>query len=206
MAQRHSITRPFGALLGVCLLSGCISTKSYVDPKLNDMSWSAIRAPAQVHEFGLQVEFFRNGERYPRADEIARGAFERALQKSGVVALQSADAGSKLRISIDNIADIGDAMKKGIGTGLTFGGKGSTVVDAYRITIAYEHDGQTLEKSYDHALHTTVGNAEPVTDATPMTPVQAFDQVIEDAVIHFLHDAQSQQLLVLQLLAVPYRG
>ena len=184
-------------LLGACLLSGCISTRSYVDPKLHDLSWSAIKAPAQTHAAGLGVEFFRNGERYARADKDARGAAERALQKSGVVTLQADGSPARLSIRINNIANIGEAIRKGFGTGLTFGVKGSSVTDGYEITIQYEHAGQKLEKTYQHALHSTVGNAEPATPATPMTPVQAFDQVIEDAVIHFLRDAQDQGVLVM---------
>lgn len=186
------------ALLCTGSLSGCLSMNSYVDPKLHDLSWSAVKAPAQTHAVGLDVEFFRNGERFARADKSVRGAVERALQKSGVVALQADGTPARIRIKINNIANIAEAMKKGFGTGLTFGAKGSSVTDGYEITIGYEHAGKTLEKTYQHALHTTVGNADPVTPATPMKPVQAFDQIVEDAVIHFLRDAQSEGALVLR--------
>lgn len=186
------------AVLGAGLLSGCLSMNSYVDPKLHDLNWSAIKAPAQAAA-GLDVEFFRNGERFARADKSVRGAVERALQKSGVVTLQTDATPARIRIKINNIANIAEAMKKGFGTGLTFGAKGTSVTDGYEITIGYEHAGKTLEKTYQHALHTTVGNADPVTPATPMKPVQAFDQIVEDAVIHFLRDAQSEGVLVLRM-------
>jgi hypothetical protein len=187
------------ALLACGLLSGCLSINSYVDPKLHDLNWSAIKAPAQAHAAGLDVEFFRNGERFARADKNARGAVERALQKSGVVALQPDAVPALIHIKINNIANIAEAMKKGFGTGLTFGAKASSVTDGYEITIGYEQGGKTLEKTYQHALHTTVGNADPTTPATPMKPVQAFDQIVEDAVIHFLRDAQSEGVLVLRM-------
>ena len=193
-----TLIRPLAALALASLLSGCLSTKSYVDPKLHDLSWTAVKPPTQVHAVGLDVQFFRNGERMARADENARGAVERALQKSGVVVLQASGAPAKLQVSVNNIADIGDAMKKGFGTGLTFGAKGSAVIDAYEITVRYERDGQVVEKRYQHALHTTIGNADPVTPATPMTPVQGFDAVVEDALIHFLRGAQAEGLLVLR--------
>ncbi|MGH8078690.1 MAG: hypothetical protein ACREPE_15420 [Lysobacter sp.] len=186
------------ALIGVGLLSGCLSTRSYVDPKLHDLNWSAVKAPAQAHAIGLDVEFFRNGERFARADKGVRGAVERALQKSGVVALQTAGTPARIRVKINNIANIREAMKKGFGTGLTFGAKGTSVTDGYEITIGYEHNGKSLEKTYQHALHTTVGNADPVTPAAPLKPMQAFDQIVEDAVIHFLRDAQSEGVLVLR--------
>lgn len=195
-----------GAVLaGVCLLSGCLSTRSYVDPKLNDLSWSAVQKPAQVHATRLDVEFFRNGERFTRADKAVRGAIERALGKSGVVAIQ-ADHPARIAVKVNNIANIAEAMKKGFGTGLTLGAKGTSVTDGYEITIRYERDGRTVEKFYQHALHTTVGNAEPVTPATPMKPVQAFDQIVEDAVIHFLRDAQSDGVLVLRTRRVRHAG
>lgn len=193
-----TLIRPLAALAVASLLSGCLSTKSYVDPKLHDLSWTAVRAPAQVHAVGLEVQFFRNGERMARVDKHARGAVERALQKSGVVSLQASGAPAKLQVSVNNVADIGDAMKKGFGTGLTFGAKGSVVTDGYEITVRYERDGQVVEKRYQHALHTTVGNADPVTPATPMTPVQGFDAIVEDALMHFLRDAQADGLLVLR--------
>ena len=186
------------ALLAVGLLSGCLSTRSYVDPKLHDLNWSAVKAPAQAHAVGLDVEFFRNGERFARADKDARGAVERALQKSGVVTLQAGGTPARIRIKLNNIANVGEAVKKGFGTGLTFGAKGTSVTDGYEITVRYEHAGTALEKTYQHALHTTIGNAEPVTPATPMAPVQAFDQIVEDAVIHFLRDAQSDGVLVVR--------
>lgn len=193
------------AIAAACLLAGCLSTRSYVDPKLHDLAWSAVRAPAQMHGVELGIEFYRNGERYPRADQAARGAVERALQKSGVVAMQ-ADAPARILVKVDNIANIGEAMRKGFGTGLTFGAKGSAITDGYEITIRFEHDGKVVEKRYQHALHTTVGNADPVTPATPMTPVQAFDQVIEDAMIHFLRDAQDDGMLVMHASRLPRHG
>lgn len=186
------------AALGVCLLTGCLSMKSYVDPQLHDLNWSAVKAPSQAHAVGLDIEFYRNGERYARADKFTRGAVERALQKSGVVALQADGSPSKLQVKVNNIADVKDAMKKGFGAGLTFGAKGTAVTDGYEITITYQADGKSVEKVYKHALHTTIGNADPVTSAAPLKPVQAFDQLIEDAVIHFLRDAQADGLLVLR--------
>lgn len=192
-------------LAGACLLCGCLSTRSYVDPKLNAVSWSAVQKPAQIHATQLDVEFFRNGERFKRADKAVRGAVERALGKSGVVAIQ-ADQPARITVKVNNIANIAEAMKKGFGTGLTFGAKGTSVTDGYEITIRYEREGQAVEKVYQHALHTTVGNADPVTPATPMKPLQAFDQVVEDAVIHFLRDAQSDGVLVLQTLRARHAG
>jgi len=194
------------AVAGLCLLSGCLSTKSYLDPKLHDLSWSHVQAPARVHVVTLTTEFYRNGERFSRADKLAQGAIERALLKSGVVALPTTEAGADtLLVKVDNLADMGDAMKKGFGTGLTFGAVGSTVTDGYEITIQYTHAGATLQKVYQHAIHTTVGNAKPVTSATPVRPVQAFDQVIEDAVLRFLPDAQSQGMLVSRSRVLPAR-
>ena len=192
------ISKALSGLALACLMTGCISTKSYVDTSLGGVNWTEVQRPSAAHPASLDIEFYRNGERYPRADEQARGAVERALQRSGVVSLADNDAPVHLRVHVDNIADMGDAAGKGFVTGLTFGGKGSTVTDAYRIRIVAEQEGKTVEKTYDHAMHTTIGNAEPVTPATPMTPVQAFDQVIEDAVIHFIRDVQAEGMLVIE--------
>ncbi|MFC3551893.1 hypothetical protein ACFOLC_12860 [Lysobacter cavernae] len=200
------IRKSLVGLLAVCALSGCISTKSYVDTRMHDLTWTAVQKPAQAHTVKLDVEFYRNGERYPRADKVARGAVERALGKSGVVTLDDGSAPTALQVKLDNIADLGKAAGSGFVTGLTFGGKGSVITDGYKITIAMTRDGKVVEKSYEHALHTTIGNADPVTQAAPVTPVQGFDQVVEDAVIHFLRDAQSEGLLVLRLQPRPTLG
>jgi hypothetical protein len=183
---------------GVCMLTGCLSVKSYVDPGLHDLAWSEVKAPAQAHAVALDIAFYRNGERLARADTQVRGAVERALGKSGVVVLKADGTTARLAVKVDNIANLAEARKKGFGTGLTFGGKGSTVTDGYQITISYQAGGQSVEKSYTHSLHTTVGNAKPVTAAAPLSMVQGFDVVIEDAVIHFLRDMQAEGQLVLR--------
>ena len=126
-----------------------------------------------------------------------RDGLGRALAKSGVFALQGQGAPANLTIKIDNIADIAEAMKKGFGTGLTCGAKGPTVTDGYRITIVYADANGTIEKQYEHALHSTIGRTKPPTDAAPTTPVQAVDQVVEDALIHFIRDMQGEGKLVL---------
>lgn len=194
----NSLLRLTAATTLALSLTGCITPQSYVDPGLHDATWTVVQKPASVHAVNTTIEFYRNGERFTRADKQVRGAVERALSKSGVFALQGQGAPASLTIKVDNIADIGEAMKKGFGTGLTFGAKGTTVTDGYRITIVYNDGNGTIEKKYEHALHTTIGKTKPPTNAAPTTPVQAFDQVIEDAVIHFIRDMQGEGKLVLQ--------
>jgi hypothetical protein len=178
-------------LATVLTLSGCLTTQSYIDPKLHDLSWTVVKAPAQKHAVALSTEFYRNGQRMARADKQAQGAVERALDHSGVFA-RSVAAPATMKVKIDNLANMAEAMKKGFGTGLTFGAAGSTVTDGYEITIDYTENGQTVTKTYQHAIHNTIGNAPPVTSATPMAPVQAFDQVVEDAIMHFVRDMQNE--------------
>lgn len=189
--------RFLGAGLLTLSLAACITPHSYVDPALHDTAWTAIKPPAQKQAVGLTIEFFRNGERLARADKTLRASLERALAKSGVVVLQPTGATATLTAKFDNIADISEAMKKGFGTGLTFGAKGSSVTDAYAITFIYDDGSGPIEKHYEHALHTTIGNAPAPTSAAPMSPVQAFDQVVEDALIHFLRDLQAEGKLVI---------
>lgn len=193
----NSLLRFTAAATLALSLTGCITPQSYVDPGLHNMTWTVVQKPASAHAINTTIEFYRNGERFTRADKQVRGAVERALAKSGVFALQGQGAPATLTVKVDNIADIGEAMKKGFGTGLTFGAKGTTVTDGYRITIVYTDANGTVEKKYEHALHTTIGRTKAPTDAAPTTPIQGFDQVIEDAVIHFIRDMQGEGKLVM---------
>jgi hypothetical protein len=59
---------------------------------------------------------------------------------------------------LDSIADTGDAIGKGIKTGLTFGGVGSRVTDSYVLTATFKPTGgPAVQKIYRHALHSAIG-------------------------------------------------
>ena len=80
-------------------------------------------------------------------------------------------------------------MKKGFVTGLTFGGKGSTVTDYYEAKIELAGpDGKQI-KNYKHALVTTIGNADaPLPGVAPLKMMDAFNVVVQDIIMNFVQD------------------
>jgi hypothetical protein len=177
-------------------LSGCISVKSYVDPGFGPATYSELRAPLQKHQVRVDVEFQRNGEPFPRASGELRSHVERTLLASGVVQPEVSGVDTVIKVVVNNVADMGDAVAKGFGTGLTFGAAGSTVVDGYEIKISLIADGQQVDTAYEHALHSTVGNsAPPFQGVEGTTPADAFGKIVEEAVIKFIKDMQARDLL-----------
>src|SRR5204863_6648256 len=95
----------------------------------------------------------------------------------------------QLNINMNNVGDIGAAVGKGIGTGLTLGLAGSMVTDGYDFTATFQRPGVApVKKQYKHALHTTIGNKSGPEGLTPMTPTEAFDQVVKELVMKLLKD------------------
>ena len=180
-------------------LSGCLSVNTYVDPGFKGSSYSDIKAPAKKYALNVEVEFQRNGEHFQKADSELRGHVERTLRATGIVQPEFGGSDATLKVVVNNIADLVAAAAKGAGTGLTFGAAGSSVTDAYDIRISLIVNGKETDSSYQHALHTTVGNADaPFPSVTPTTPADAFGKLVEQVVIKFVNDMQSKDLLVLR--------
>lgn len=181
------------------MLAGC--AKSYVDPKYKDVTMTDLKRPAEMQRVRLDVEFLTNGSPNTWAAKHVRDRIEQALTKSGTVQLVSGDQTDDvaiIHVVMNNVGDVGDAMAKGFGTGLTFGLVGSSVTDGYVFdaTFTPAGGGEPVTKQYRHAIYSTVGNKEGPAGLTPMSPSQAFDQVVQDLVMVFLKDLQAQGYLV----------
>jgi hypothetical protein len=183
----------------ICLsivMTGCISAKSYVDPKYGPVSYADAKKPAKPHDVKIDVEFQRNGEHIPRVDKELRANVEKVFINSGVVAPSANATDITIKVTCNNIADLKGAMAKGFGAGLTFGAAGTAVTDFYQITIGLKQGNTVVEKKYDHAIHTTIGNkAAPVQGVAPVKPVEAFGGVIEDVILQFITEMQSKNVL-----------
>lgn len=184
-------------LLSVALigLSGCISLKSYVDPLYSTASFSDVSI-AQDTNFDLTAELLTNGEPSARGTKTFVDVAEKVFAKAGIT--NSVD-GTKLKITANNIADISEALGKGVGTGLTLGLSGTTVTDGYEFTFELENASSTTTKSYTHAIHSTVGSEEaPFANAESLTPLAAFEAVFEDVLITFLKDMNEADMIAWQ--------
>ena len=139
----------------------------------------------------LIVEFQRDGKPFPKADPTLRDNTERVLRASGVIVPVTDEGEGTIKIVLNNIGEKG-AVAKGIGTGLTFGLAGTTVTDAYEMTISITANGKTIERTaMKHALHTAIGNTTIPDGIETMPPNVAFERVLEQLILRALRDMQS---------------
>ena len=180
----------------VSLLSGCITPHSYVDPQYRKATYEQIQKPAQALPVKVQIQFQRNGKPLPAVDSELRSHVERTLRASGAF-VPSADAASSISVTANNTADLAAARAKGFGTGLTFGAAGSTVDDNYEFSCSFADPSRPAQEPvvYKHAIHSTIGNADGPAGLTATTPADAFGRVVEDVVLNFVSDLQTQGVI-----------
>jgi hypothetical protein len=116
-------------ILVLMSLAGCISPKSYVDPSYSNTTYDDIKRRAEPLKWITTVEFRRQGNPYPRVDADLHQEVDQILRASGMAVPVTDSTGTTLNVVVNNFGDIGEAVAKGFGTGLTFGLVGSTVTD-----------------------------------------------------------------------------
>ena len=178
-------------LVGVIVLTGCISPKSYVDPTFGKTTYNDIQSVEKKYDSLITVEFQRNGKKFDAAISEVKKHVDKTLRATGVINPTSNNSDITIKVIVNNVADLSDAAAKGFGTGLTFGAIGTTVTDYYEITVEYTDSEGSLIKSYKHALHTTIGNEKaPFENVNPTTLAEAFGIVVEQTLLNFVGDMQ----------------
>ena len=175
------------------ILTGCFTTNSYVDPSFGKTSYGDINEVSERYKIKVYTEFQRNGKilEYLPLQTHA----ERVLRASGVI-VPSKSSDYSLTLTVNNLVDLGKAMGKGFGSGLTFGLIGTMVSDYYEIKISYtDNKGSTTVRDYKHAMHTTVGNAKGPAGVLPDTADNAFGKIIEETLLNFISDMQKLKKL-----------
>jgi hypothetical protein len=187
-----------GLMLAMAVLcSGCLSVKFYVDPQFRDATYKSVKYADNPKPVRITTEFQTNGSRGGEQQQtMLHSKVMRVLTVTRVFAepdaASPAQAG-QLQFTVNNVGDIGAAIGKGIGTGLTFGLAGSHVVDGYVMTVTYTPPGmQPISRQYKHAIHSTIGVHSAPEGMQPVPIGDAFDQVIEDMLLNFLRDLQKE--------------
>ena len=182
----------------VAILEGCISVHSYVDPQYRRASYDDLTRVNPPYAVSLKVEYQLNGKERPKAQKSLLDHVERSLRASGVVVPYEGkgDAVGEISVIANDVGNMGAAAAKGFGTGLTFGLVGSHVTDNYEVSIRLTLSGSVIEKKYQHAIISTVGNASgpPGLPAVPLAT--AINQVVDDVVLNFLKDMQTEGVFV----------
>lgn len=176
-------------------LGGCVSSKSYVDPKYKEVSYSDVSRVQDLYGVRISVDFQRNGKPLPAANKELRSTVERVFRASGVVIPTTGATDLDLKVTCNNVADLSGAAARGFGTGLSLGLAGSAVTDYYQVTIEFRQGGELITKRYDHAIHTTIGNKPPPVQGPAISPANAFSGVVEDVILQFLKDMQQENVL-----------
>jgi len=173
-------------------MGGCLSVKSYVDPALPKVAYADFQPKVTRPPVHLTLEFQTQGKPNPKATAQIRERVSTVLMASQLfssVVSESRDNMDRLAIVMNNVGDLGSAVGKGIGTGLTFGLAGSMVTDGYVFVATYTPVGKLpVQKEYRHAIHTAIGVKAGPEGLTPMTVQQAVDKVVEELVLLLLRD------------------
>lgn len=178
-------------ILAMISLSGCVIPKSYIDPKFQNATYADIKPANPLQQVALTVEAQTNGKPNKAAADFWRKQFEEVLVKSAVFGV-TPGAKATLSISIDNYSVTPGAAGKGFVTGLTFGAVGTAVTDGYKMIVTFNNgNGQVVTKTYQHALHTVVGNAEPPAGMAPIKLSEAAALIARDLLLNFLKDYQA---------------
>jgi hypothetical protein len=188
-----------GLILLCCsvVLTGCLSTKSYVDPRLPLVGKGDIPRPAEPAPVQVLVEFQTKGTPNASATSAVKPRAIAVASESGLFSGVSATAtdgaaGGLLTVMINN-TPVGSPGAKGFGTGLTLGAVGSLVTDNYVCKATYTRDQKSTEVELEHQLHTTVGNKSGPPGLTAVTMQQGAEQVIDQLIWNALSQLSAKK-------------
>jgi len=173
--------------------SGCIIPKGYIDPTFRTASYKDVTPSPQPVPVRVAYVFKVNDKPARRATDVLQKKAERVLDSTKVLQ-PDPTAKATLTIELTDKADMGEAFSKGFATGFTFGLVGSHVVDRYTMVLRFmSADNREFSGTYDHALHSTIGLKSAPAGMEPVSYADAFDQIVEDLVLHYLVDFQKWQ-------------
>ncbi|MES2682475.1 MAG: hypothetical protein V4650_03070 [Pseudomonadota bacterium] len=181
-------------LLATLHLSACApQMKSYADPNFHRTDYKDVVTSSAPMPVRVEVQFQRDGKPREQSAGVLRTHVERTLIASGAFA-PDLNATSLLRVVVNNVTDRATARKVGVVTGLSFGLSGGIVTDEYQFNIVYtDAEGSKKDGFYRHAMHTAVGDVPLPQGFAPLKPADAFSKIVEDAVLNFVQQYQSEQ-------------
>lgn len=182
------------AALGV-LGTGCLGMKQYIDPGLPRVAYTDLKPVEPKRPVQVYFEFRTKGATNAKATEFVRPMVLDTLKRSGMfsdVVVAPATADDKLYVTIDNVPVDKDAASKGFMTGLTFGLAGSMVTDGYVMETGWVAANKAeVKRTYRHAIHTTIGNADGPPGLTPVPKEpkgEAVRLMTEGLILNLLND------------------
>lgn len=185
-------------VLMLVTVSGCFkNVVSYVDPSFQKIGFSDLRSAQSRPSVGVLVEFQRAGKSFPECTGDTRKAVIQVLQRSNLFAsISSGVVGTDARMEI--IINNAEGKTKGSGyvTGLTMGAIGAIAHDPYILTASYSiEERDAIKREYRHSVCSMIGGSGFGKDVKTMSVDEAFNQVVEDFVLRFLKDLQTEGVL-----------
>ena len=181
------------------LCSGCLAPRSYVDPLFRRTSYANLKNIESPRRVTVGVEFQLNGKREKQQETIVRRKVIRVLGATRMFEEAESDSAAPaghLEVTVNNIGNLGSAYGQEFATRMTLGLVSSHVIDGYEMTVVYSRPGGPPKtKKYKHAVHTIVGAQSKPKGMEPVPRADAFDQVVEEMLLCFLRDLQTEGLL-----------
>jgi hypothetical protein len=185
-------------VLMLVTVSGCFSNVvTYVEPSFQKVGYSDLQPAQSRPSVGVLVEFQTAGKSNPSGNGVTREIVIATLQKSNLFAsVSSGVVGTRARMEITINNAEGETKGSAYVTGLTMGAVGTKAHDPYIFTASYYIEGgNVIKKEYKHNIYGMVGGSGFGKDVKTMSPGEAIYQIVEDFVLRFLKDLQTEGVL-----------
>lgn len=191
------------AALTVLLLAGCSTQRFaadyYLDPRPPRTSYSDLASPTNPQPVYLVFDMYSAQGSFPEATQKIGPKIVHVLKSSGLfssVAGVGSENIARIQMSMRETAVLTGQETKTLPKGLTSGLTGSRGAIVYSFTAHYQAPGgQAVKKVYPHAIHIVEGSSPQLGDALPMTGAHAVDTMVEQVVLNFLRDLQTERKL-----------
>ncbi len=149
-------------LFAAMMLTGCANF--YVDGTTKEVPVSEMKAVANAKPVAVVFEFQTNGVSNAMGTKALKEMVVKQISESGLFSSVEGTPSANtpiLNVTLNNVALVDEAMRKGFLTGLSFGAAGNTVTDGYICTLTYLPAGQVkpVVTTARHAIHTALGSA-----------------------------------------------
>jgi hypothetical protein len=179
------------------LATGCMSTKSAIDPAYNKTKYEDIAQPAEAYKWRVSVQFLVDGKPYQRGDSMLQDQVERVLQDSGLIVPTPDSTSGEIHVILNDSYNKAATVTKLFGYVLTFGLIGTTVTDYFEMEVTITTNGKTFHKrGIRHTLYTTVGNAKLPEGSQSVPQQTAVHRIVEEMLLNALKEFQQSGSLV----------
>jgi hypothetical protein len=168
----------------------------YADPKPRKTNYSEFKRPANPQPVYVVFDMYSSEGSFPEATRKLGPKVAQTLKNTrlfSTVSQVGSENMARFQISMRETALLSGEDAKSLPEGLTSGLVGSQGAIVYSFTASYQPPGkEAVKKVYPHAVHIVKGTNPVLNDSMPMTAAHAVDTIVEQVVVNFLRDLQSE--------------